>query len=588
MNNIKKLFEQPLQSTRTGAFFNAFPYPTKISPESIAVYIATVTKPNDTVLDVFGGSGSTSIASLLCEYPTEKMIKMANDLNVTPTWGKRDAISYEIGSYGSFAAKTITNRIKADEFKSVVDEYVTEMEKELNPYYETFDEKGNKGIIRYVIWTEYLLCTSCGKEISYFQEGTERNPVKFKKHIKCPFCNQEHLVDDLQFATENYYDELVGEECVRKKREPAWVYGTTGGKNWNRKANIHDIEMVARIEHEQIENDYPKKIIWGDLHRSGYHFGISYLHQFYTKRNYIVMKKLWDKTDEYPEKIRDSLRLLLLSYNSTHCTLMTRVVAKKNAKDFALTGAQSGVLYISKVPVEKNILLGLRRKASPFIEAYRMLEKCTGIVNVHNLSSEKIVEKNNSVDFIFTDPPFGDFIPYAEVNQINELWLPKVTERKNEIIISNAQEKNLEDYQKMLVNVFSEMNRVLKVDSYAAVVFHAAKAQIWTAFENVIADACFQVCFANILDKKQASFKQIVSDGSVQGDPIFLLKDRETKGKTKRTNKKILDQVINDNNEQCDERRLYSLYINECLKEGEQVRYDAKEAYQYIKMAREG
>lgn len=32
---------------------------------------------------------------------------------------------------------------------------------------------------------------------------------------------------------------------------------------------------------------------------------------------------------------------------------MTRVVAKRNAKDFVLTGAQSGVLYISKLPVEK-------------------------------------------------------------------------------------------------------------------------------------------------------------------------------------------------------------------------------------------
>ena len=30
-------------------------------------------------------------------------------------------------------------------------------------------------------------------------------------------------------------------------------------------------------------------------------------------------------------------------------------------------------------------------------------------------------ESNNSIDFVFTDPPFGDFIPYAEVNQINEL-----------------------------------------------------------------------------------------------------------------------------------------------------------------------
>ena len=73
MNDIKRLFERPLPSSRSGAFFNAFSYPTKISPESIAIYIAATTMPGETVLDTFGGSGSTGIAALLCECPTDRM-----------------------------------------------------------------------------------------------------------------------------------------------------------------------------------------------------------------------------------------------------------------------------------------------------------------------------------------------------------------------------------------------------------------------------------------------------------------------------------------------------------------------------------
>lgn len=53
MQTIEKLFSKPLPSTRSGAFNNTFPYPTRISPEAIAVYIACVTKPGDTVLDAF-------------------------------------------------------------------------------------------------------------------------------------------------------------------------------------------------------------------------------------------------------------------------------------------------------------------------------------------------------------------------------------------------------------------------------------------------------------------------------------------------------------------------------------------------------
>ena len=152
----------------------------------------------------------------------------------------------------------------------------------------------------------------------------------------------------------------------------------------------------------------------------------------------------------------------MLSYNATHCTMMTRVVAKKNAKDFVLTGAQSGVLYVSKLPVEKNILLGLKRKSKSFYEAYDLLEQCTGKLTIHNSSSEKMLEKTGSVDFVFTDPPFGDFIPYAEVNQINELWLNQTTNREKEIIISPSQKKSTTDYQYMLTQVFAEISRVLK------------------------------------------------------------------------------------------------------------------------------
>ena len=74
LQNINNLFSRPLPSSRSGAFYNTFPYPTKISPEAIAVYIASMTKPGDTVLDAFAGSGSTGIAALLSESPTEKMI----------------------------------------------------------------------------------------------------------------------------------------------------------------------------------------------------------------------------------------------------------------------------------------------------------------------------------------------------------------------------------------------------------------------------------------------------------------------------------------------------------------------------------
>lgn len=583
---IKKLFSSSLVSTRSGAFYNTFPYPTKISPEAVAVYIAALTRPGDVVLDAFGGSGSTGAAALLCECPTSNMLKIAEELGVSPVWGKRNAILYEIGTYGAFASKTLLNRMKAERFEWVVKDFLGKAEKEVGKYYLVRDENGQTGTIRYVIWSEVLECPKCGGEIVYFSEGTQRNPVRFYSDVSCPHCGKRSAVEHLQYVTEEDYDGLLCKKINRKKRIPVWIYGESNGKKWDRPVLQEDLELIQQMEREPFDaGDCPRKIIWGDLHRSGYHYGITHLHHFYTRRNYTVMYKLWKLAETYERDEADALKLLLLSYNAAHGTLMTRVVAKKNAKDFVLTGAQSGVLYISKMPVEKNILTGLRRKGKVFADAYRLLESCTGQIIIHNSSSEKIEEVDQSVDFVFTDPPFGGFIPYGEVNQINELWIGKTTDRTKEIIISDAQGKGTLEYRKMLVEVFRELNRVIKNDGSIVAVFHSAKADVWQAFAEVINMAGFEVILSNILDKKQASFKQVVSKGSVQGDPVFLLHKSDCGHKWEYSSEEILNTVIEEGleDEQVNERRIYSRYIVCCMEKGMKISFDAKDAYAYIR-----
>lgn len=584
MSNVIKIFEKPLPSTRSGAFFNAFSYPTKISPESIAVYIASITKPGDVVLDTFSGSGSTGIAALLCEKPTERMLSIARELDVSPVWGARNAIGYEIGTYGEFAAKTITNRLKEKDFKQSVNGFVKKAEEQLGKYYRAMDPNGKEGCIRHVIWSEIMICGNCRKEVSYFEVGVEKNPVKFNKSIKCPHCGKVSNIDEMEFAVEEYFDSILGQTRKRKKRIPAWIYGSTEGKNWDREARQDDIKLIEDIEIDA-STITPKKIKWGELHRNGYHYGIDYLHQFYTKRNFAVMNWLWEMTNDYEGKIRDALRLMLLSYNASNCTLMTRVVAKKASKDFVLTGAQSGVLYISKLPVEKNILLGLMRKSKPIADAYGLLQDCKGCFEIRNQSSQHLIEDDESIDMVFTDPPFGDFIPYAEVNQINELWLDNVTNREDEIIISESQDKSLDDYKKMLTEVFSEIQRVMKPTASAVVVFHAAKAEIWQAFEYAVRSSLLEVQQTNILNKEQASFKQVVSNDSVQGDPMLLLRKTSFRRTELDENRDVIYKVIEEYlaDSEFDERRIYSLYVNECLKNSIKVLYDAKDAYTIIR-----
>lgn len=587
-NDIDILYSNPLPSSRTGLFYNTFSYPTKISPETVAIYIAMHTEPGDTVLDIFGGSGSTGLAALMCEHPTERMIKTTEELGITPTWGARNAEIYELGRYGSYASNVLCNPPNEKDFRLAAKEYFKKAHDELDWLYSCKDELGNDAKIRHTVWSDMLICPNCNHEITYYDLFVEHDPMIIKEHGKCPKCSFLGDKDNFDNKLEEVQDTLLNKETFQRKRVPVLIYGQTSSRKWKRVISEDDIDLIKLISKNFKFEDYkPQVIDWGELYRSGYHTGITHLHHFYTQRNFYVMMKLWELTKDYPEKIRDSLRLILLSYNAAHSTLMSRVVLKKNSRDFVLTSAQSGVLYISSLPVEKNIIIGAERKLKTFLNAFKYVNTCSGTVNVVNQSSETLNLNDKTIDYLFTDPPFGDFIPYSEVNQINELWLGEITNKEKEAIISESQNKDLEKYQSMMTTIFVEARRVLKDNSKATVVFHSSKAEVWEAMKQVINSSKFNIVNTSILNKTQATFKQTVSKGSVQGDPVMLIEKGQVKEGTSgqsSSSEEILDKILKESirNEEINVRLLYSKYITKCLEKGLRVEWSAKEAYNYF------
>ena len=139
-----------------------------------------------------------------------------------------------------------------------------------------------------------------------------------------------------------------------------------------------------------------------------------------------------------------------------------------------------------------------------------------------------IYDQTKSIDYIFTDPPFGDFIPYSEINQINEAWLGCITDSTDETIINGSQGKSLLRYRDLMQQVFSGMSRVLSDDGKCTLVFHSAKAEIWRAIVDSYKQVGFESENVSMLDKKQFTFKQTNSKVTVKGDPLILLtQDRQ-------------------------------------------------------------
>jgi hypothetical protein len=115
------------------------------------------------------------------------------------------------------------------------------------------------------------------------------------------------------------------------------------------------------------------------------------------------------------------------------------------------------------------------------------------------------------VDYIFTDPPFGANIYYADCALLWESWLGEYTDPRDEILIHTKQRSHggnrLSDYERLMTQAFTRMREVLKPGRMASVVFHSSHAAVWRAIQDAVKNAGFELVSTTALDKAQASIK---------------------------------------------------------------------------------
>jgi hypothetical protein len=561
--------------------------------------IACHTKPGDLVFDGFGGSCTTALAALLCSRPPDELATTARARGLNPLWGTRRAVVYELTGLGSFIGQTLCSQPDPKRFTIAATRLLEEAERCYGWMYRTVDDQGNDAIARHFIWSDLLECPFCHTTQPVWNACVQLKPARISDRWKCQACGKAADLNATARIFERTFDTLLQTEVSGKARRLARVDGMTGRRHWVRQPTDRDLDLVARVRDQAVPRMVPLipmlgkgGVGWGDLWRAGYHEGITHVHHFYTRRNLIALGALCELVENEPKPIRNALRFWISSYNSSHSTLMTRVVAKQKQADLVLTSAQPGVLYISGLPVEKNVFHGLRRKIRTIQEAFATLHGLKGKVEVRQGSCIRTNLPDHSVDYIFTDPPFGGNIPYSEVNFISEAWLGRTSRTRDEAVVSSAQSKGIEHYESLLTKAFQEMRRVLKPKCQATIVFHSTQAEVWGALTRAYAAAGFSVELSNILDKKQGSFKQVTTVNSAKGDPILLLTPQNRSRRSAGTSfEKIIERLVSqaDALEDPQERlphRIYSRFVAHYLRRQCSPPINADEFYEKLSLAR--
>jgi len=116
-----------------------------------------------------------------------------------------------------------------------------------------------------------------------------------------------------------------------------------------------------------------------------------------------------------------------------------------------------------------------------------------------------------SVDYIYTDPPYGKKIPYLDLSAMWNAWLGlKVTEDDyaKEAIEGGEHHKTKDEYNRLIAKSIQEMYRVLKFDRWLSFVFAHKDPEFWHLIIETCEKCGFEYAGAVPQKNGQTSFKK--------------------------------------------------------------------------------
>jgi DNA modification methylase len=155
----------------------------------------------------------------------------------------------------------------------------------------------------------------------------------------------------------------------------------------------------------------------------------------------------------------------------------------------------------------------LKRLISAKTEIARLIHK----QNIHNGQIYKGTAtnlnklENESVDYIYTDPPYGKKIQYLDLSIMWNAWLElEVTDTDYELeaIEGGERYKSKDDYSNLIAQSIKEMYRVLKFNRWMSFVFQHQDPAYWHLIVNTAEKVGFEYAGAVKQNNGQTSFKK--------------------------------------------------------------------------------
>lgn len=470
--------------------YDAHTYHTKVPPQGIAELLRHYLPTGGLVLDPFAGSGMTGVAA---------------------SASGMDCILNELSPAASFIASQFTSKVDPQAYAAAV-AHVVESTRDVRRdlYTTSCRECGSSTELLYTVWSYRVACYCCHADFQLWDHcrsyGRTVRDHKILSQFPCPRCGE--LLRKSRLPRTIAEPVQIGYKCCGSRQ-----------KEVTHPPSSADLEVIERTSHvpplaavdvpvcelpDGVNLSQPKK------------HGLTTVDRLYTARNFAALSHIWRAIHCCADdQIAGQLAF-------TFTSLYRRVTRLSEFRFWGGSGntARLNVPYIFD---EANVFCSFERKARTIQDHLQTTAKSFSGAVVTRIGSATRLDMlpDESVDLVFTDPPFGANINYSDMNFLWESWLGRTTDTTEEAIVNRMQGKGVDEYAKLLQSSLSEAYRVLRAGRWMLLVFMNSSAEVWAAIRAAVDEAGFTLVSADVFDKHHGTFKQFVSPNTTGADLVL-------------------------------------------------------------------
>jgi 16S rRNA G966 N2-methylase RsmD len=475
---------EAIRTPRTDPVYNCHAYLTKVPLAAIAPFIEAFTEPGQVVADFFAGSGMTGLAALT--------------LN-------RNARMSDISVLGRHIFTGYVTSVPAKNLAAAAHQVVAAAKEALGSLYAAKRASdGHRTEMIRTVWSFTYRCPGCEAELVYFHhvDGSGRPPRV------CPSCGEP-------FARRAWpRGEDVPVQVVVRGED---------GRQAEQEVCETDLRNLRKAARDPRLKEIPSRPI--EPHREMYgrsglgRSGMTETAKFFSPRNAIGLLELWAAINATrDDAVRQALRFAFTA-------ILPRASRRYQWGPKRPLNAQNQTYYIAPVYYEWNVFDLFLRKVNAVAGAHVYLfdrqplftASSTAKVAYDIASADRLAHLGDeSVDYVFIDPPFGSNIFYSDMNLFHEAWLGELTSYQTEAVVYTTGKRSAgaqDRYEQILRESFKEGWRILKPGSHMTVVFGNSNGRIWGLVQRALRDAGFNSAPVHVatLDKGQRSVKGLNS-----------------------------------------------------------------------------